>query len=460
MRLRISTIFAFGAVLLVGAGCAGAGGAGPVTSPTGEEYPPGTPPEETQNSQRALLALTQGNYEDALEQAQQGIAADSANPIHYYMAGSAYANLGQAEDANEMFERAESIYPAYELDIEPAREEAWGNLFNAGVEAYNEGDMERAAELWEQANGIYQLRHEGFMNLAVLYTQREDYDRAVDAYQNALAALEREPITRELEEEEITEREEARAEMAASLGELLLFTERYDDAVDFFRERVAEDPDNIRLRSSLAAALSQTGQEAEAQEIYEELLTGGDLSPDDMFNVGVALFNSQQYEQAAQAFEQVTEAYPNSRDAWYNYANSLYALERYDELVRVAERVVELDPLGENSALILAQAYRQTGNNSGALEVLQQNEARPVHLQDLEIRSREGAAVVSGTVVGNQAEAGTPVRIRVTIFGADGGELGTETVTIDAPAADQTASFEATISTTADPAAFTYELVG
>lgn len=460
MRLRSRQILAIGAGLLMLGGCAAAAGpAGPTTSPTGRVYEPGTAPSQTRQSQAATLYVAQGEFEQALASAQEGIAADSANPIHYYLAGQAYVGLGDYDAADRMFDRAEEIYPAYELDVEPEREQAWGIAFNEGVEAYNAGDMEGAAEAWARANRIYDVRPESYMNLAIIRAQNQDYDAAIEAYQGGLAALDRVPATRELEPEEVAERDEARATMRTGLAELLIFRERFEEAETLFRQQLESDPDNPALLSQLAVALARQGRDDEAAEIYTRVLAQPDLTTGDLFNVGVSLFNAQAYDRAAEAFQRVTQAQPNSRDAWYNYANSIYALERFDELVPIAERLVELDPLNENSALILARALRETGENQRALAELQRNAASPVHLQQLEMRPREDGTRVTGVVVGNTASAGTPIQIRFHFFG-DAGELGSETVTVTAPATDEQTSFEVQHSGEGTATHYSYELVG
>src|SRR5690606_2549103 len=73
------------------AGCAGGarGPTGPVRSPTGIVYEPGTPPTRSRFSQTAALLLSQGVMDRALAIAQEGVVADSANPIHHFLAGLA-----------------------------------------------------------------------------------------------------------------------------------------------------------------------------------------------------------------------------------------------------------------------------------------------------------------------------------------------------------------------------------
>lgn len=460
MRVRSGMLFVVGAGLLLGGCAAGApGGGGPVTSPTGRVYEPGTRPSESRFTAPAKLFLAQEQYQRALEQAQQGLEADANNPQHYFLAGQAHLGLGNVDEALEMFERAQQIYPAYELEIEPVREQAWAIAFNEGVNAYNAGDMETAAAAWSRANRVYDMRPETHLNLAVIYTQQAEYDRAIEAYRGGLAALEREPATRVLTDEERAERLESRATITTNLAQLLNYTEQYAEAERLFRQQLETNPDDVEAQSNLALSLARQGRTDEAQAIYNRLLADPSLGTIDLFNVGVALFQAENYEQSAAAFRRYTEVQSNSRDGWYNYANALYAQNLWRELVPVAERLVRLDPLNENSALILARAYRETGQNQQALRTLQGNEAHPVHVEDLEFRSGTQRSIVSGRVTGNQAAAGSPVQLRFTFYGETGQTLGTETVTVTAPSKGSSAPFEVAHANATPAVTYSYELV-
>jgi tetratricopeptide (TPR) repeat protein len=460
IRVRGGLVLAVAAGLALGGCAAGAtAGGGPAISPvTGEAYAPGTPPRESRFTGAATLFLAQEQYEQALAQAQQGIEAEPGNPRHFFLAGSAHAGLGNVDQALEMWRRAEEIYPAYELEIEPAREGAWAEAFNEGVRAYNAGDMAGAIAAWTRANRIYNARPEAFLNLAVIHTQQSEYDRAIEVYREGIASVERLPATRMLTEEEQEERAESRVTMVENLAQLLTYTERHADAEQLYRQQLTRDPNNIQLQANLAAAIAQQGRQDEAAQIYTRLLGQPGLGSTDLFGIGVALFNAQDFTRAAEAFRRVTEAQPNSRDAWYNYANALYAGQQFQPLVAAAQRLVELDPLHENSALILAQAYRETNQSQLALQALQRNQQVPIHLEDLQLRPTEGRNVVRGRAVGNQAAPGTPVQIRFTFF-ADATQLGTQTVTVSAPAQGASANFEAVLENPRAATGYRYEVV-
>src|SRR5690606_15204902 len=153
-------------------------GGGPQTSPTGRVYEPGVPPRQSAQSRAATLAIATGDYQTALQEARAGLAADSTNPIHYYLAGEASAGVGEFEAADSLWQMAERMYPAYGLEIEPTREQFWAQEFNRGVEAYNAGNMAEAADAWTNAHFIYKLRPEAAQNLAVLLAQEGRYPEA------------------------------------------------------------------------------------------------------------------------------------------------------------------------------------------------------------------------------------------------------------------------------------------
>jgi tetratricopeptide (TPR) repeat protein len=460
MRFRSGLVFTLAAGLVLGGCAAGAaGGGGPSVSPTGKTYPPGTRPTESRFTTPAKLYIAQGQFQRALQEAQNGIAADSTNPQHYFLAGQAYAGLGDFEAADAAFDTAERMYPAYELEVEPAREAAWAEAFNEGVTAYNAGNAQEATTAWEKANRIYELRPEAYQNLAAVYTQANDYQKAIEAYRGGLAALEHEPAARVLEEEEITERTEAEASMRENLAELLLFTDQYGEAETLYREQLAEDPENIALRGKLAAAIAaQPGRAEEAQAIYNELLGRTDLDASTLMEIGVVLFQQKDFTRAAEAFKRVTDARPNSRDAWYNYANALYAAEQWEPLVPVAEHLIQLDPLNYDASLILARAYRDSKANTKALAELERMEAVPIQLGQLETRQGAGRTTVRGVVTGKKAAAGTPVQVRFTFYGEDGQQLGTETATINAPAPEATSPFEVVLQSETPAVGYKYEL--
>ncbi len=428
----------------------------PVVSPTGIRYELGTPPVETRYSQTAALHLRQGRTLRALELAQEGIAADPQNPIHYLVAGQAHVRLGAYEDADEMFIQARRLYPGYEVDIELEREAAWATAFNEGGEAYAIGNVERTLEAWAQAVIIYDLRPEAHRNLASVLTGDGRYEEAIAAYQGGLAGLARLPVTRVLEPDEVARRAEQRIAMEENVAPLLLFTERFAEAEELLRSQLDRDPTNTQLQGDLAASLRGQGRLEEAAAIYTTLLSAGELEASELFNLGIALFRSSDFRAPGRAFERLTRIQPMSRDAWFNYANALFAAEAWRALTRVGDRLVQLDPLGENAGLITARAYLESGNQDAALRALERTESASIYLEGLLMRPSDAETIVQGRAVGNTAAPGTEVRLRFTFYDDDG-ELGVTTVTVAAPEPDGSTGFEVSLRSRAT--GYRYEVV-
>lgn len=460
---RPRTGWASVAVCLLLAGCVAGtqssgdtGPEGPPTSATGEVYPPGSPPEPTRYSETATLFLQRDRLERALELAMEGVEADPENAVHHYLAGVAHARLGNNRKADRFFDEAERIYPAYELDTEPERLNSWAEAFNRGVEAYTTGDVETAFAAWSGAVAIYNLRPEAHRNLASALTAEGRYEEAIEVYQQAVEGLEDRPATRALTDEEIRERERIRVEMEERLGELLLFRERYAEAEPLIRRQLQQDSGQVRLRRQLGRALAGQGKTEEAGEIYSSLLSEQSLEGAELSDVGVALFQAGRHAQAAEAFDRLTRLQPNSRDAWFNYANALLASGSWQKLTSVGDRLLEVDPLNEDAALIVARAYLESGDEPGAARRIERSEAEPVHLEALQMRPSRSETTIQARVVGNRAEPGTPIRLRFTFY--TGGETaGAETVTVPAPASDESTAIEVSIDRRAT--SYRYEVV-
>jgi tetratricopeptide (TPR) repeat protein len=430
---------------------------GPVISPTGIVYELGTPPVETRFSQTATLLLkTPNSTQRGLEQALEGIAADSTNPIHFFLAGAAYARLREFRQASRMFTRAQQIYPAYELQIEPEREAAWADAFNQGAHAYGEGDTEGAIEAWQAAIEVFDLRPEAHRSLAQLHTGEGQLDEAISVYQGGLTGLEKRPATRVLDEQELQQRTSATQEIEASLAELLLLRNRFAEAEPLFRRQIERDSTNLDVRGNLAATLMGLGRTDEARVIYSSLLSETGLEVTQLFNLGVALFRAGEFGAAARAFQRLTELQPDSRDAWFNYANSLFAAQEWSSLASVGERLIELDPLNENAGLITARAHLELGDQPAALQGVERVRSAPAYLEGLSLRRGVDEATVVGVMVGNRAEAGTPVQLRFTFY-REREVLGSTSLSIPAPERSAREPFQVTMRVAAS--SYSYQVL-
>ena len=423
------------------AGCAARAPTGPVVSPTGIVYVLGTPPSDTRFSQPAALLIRQELPAQALDLLEQGMEADPGNPIHFFLAGSAEAMLGRWSRADQLFREAERLYPAYELDIEPRRESAWAEAFNAGLDALDQGDLDGTEEAWRGAVVVFSLRPEAHQSLASLLASEGRYVEAAEALRDALEGLSGLPATRVLTEEEVAERNAEKVALEDTLGEYLLMGDQFAEAEPLLRRRVERDPGNVQARGDLAAVLMDLGRSDEAREVYAELLADPNVQGAVLFSLGIASFRAGRFDQASEIFAEVVERQPYSRDAWFNYTNALFASEDWEEITRRGDRLLDTDPLSETVAIIRARAHLELGEEEAARQYLEQIITAPLFLEGLQLSAQATETLVQGRVVGNLEEGGRELRVRFH-FIEEGVELGSQILDLRAPPEGESTPFQ------------------
>ena len=326
-------------------------------------------------------------FQTAMDQARQGIAADANNPLHYFLLGRAAVGVSNFAAADSAFRRTVELCPEFAAEVSPLRESAASTVLEAGEAAYNRQDTAAALANWQLATSLSPNQPGALYRIAEVYGARNDVGRAVPAFRTALAAL----------------------------------------------DRATPDTANTALYSQLRAAS----------------LSG-------LMNIGVRQFQQERFGPAAEIFNEVHVANPNHHDAWLNHAVSLYRASNWQALIPVSQRLIQMEPLSYDMRVFLFNAYkgiseaaREPGNGSNrtlAVRTLAQADSLPVRVGEVQLSNSEGSARVAGTVTGMTARAGTPIRMEFTFYGVNG-PVGTQTVSVNAPAKDQTARFEATVAT-------------
>ncbi|TVR53165.1 MAG: hypothetical protein EA421_11840 [Gemmatimonadales bacterium] len=449
MRVRFGATAALAFALALG-GCASAGNGPSVSTGLGApedlpdwvaELPEGTEPRDNEHTGQATLYLLQGNFEQALQEARAGIEADPENPQSYFQAGEALLGLGELEQAAEMLDRAEEIYPRYIMETMGLREQAWIDEYNLAFEAIEAGDDAAAVYQFERAHTIYQNRPEAMLNLASIYAQEREDDRAIDYFSQAIEVIEG-PWTDRVDADTRENWMESLEVAQFNKAQLLLRTERYAEAADAFEVLVERDPDNMDLLSTYAAALVAGGQAERAEALFADLLQRPGLSPADYFSIGVGLYQVDEFDGAAQAFQAVLDGVPEHRDAALNLAQTLFLAEEWEGLERVSEHLTDIDPYNENAYRFQAQALVRLDREQDAVQVLDRLEALPWVIDDMSLQAAGQALVVVGQVTNRSEAEGTAVNLRFHFFDAQGNAAGTADSSIQLPGADESGVFQ------------------
>jgi tetratricopeptide (TPR) repeat protein len=420
-----------------------------------QKAPPDT--KQTKDAEKFLgLAMMRQNpeqkrpfYEQALKPLQEGMAKNPENAKVWFMVGQVYVGLGNFLGADSAFKKAEQLYPAYAEDISGEREVAWVEAFNAGLAQMDQKNTDEAIKQLELAELMYPHRPEGKMNLGALYAQKNQTDKAVKVFEAAIASTNG-PLKEKLKPEDAANWKRY-AEMASlNIAQILgaagvdqFQGEKYDEAAASFRRAMQINPHSRDYLFNLTQSFY-----AKAGKIEDERTA--------------VLAQADELTKAKKAAEAKAKA-----DEAAKLATALLPL--YSEIIQLGEKTLTVDPANEALYVLVARSYKLTGDMSDpakksewqnkALAIFTKRDELVFEVSELQVSTAEGEATVHGVVKNRKAAAGSPLKIKVTLLGSNGQPVGQQEITIAAPAAEQTATFDNKVAVTGEVAGWKYEVV-
>jgi hypothetical protein len=152
---------------------------------------------------------------------------------------------------------------------------------------------------------------------------------------------------------------------------------------------------------------------------------------------------------------------PLNKETLENLANSYYQSERFEDLAPLADTLVQRYPYEKVNYNLFANALTETGNEDGALAVLEGREALSFEFLRVQLGpAGEEMYSLEGTVMNKSAAGGSEVTIPVH-FLSDGGQvLITEPLTLSLPATGETAGFQIQVQSGTPIMGFRYDMTG
>lgn len=426
-------------------------------------------PRETDNTEEAEEALEDGDdaedeaerrahFQEALTHAQAEIAADATNPLGYRLGALGALALEQYALAGEYFDRATELYPLYELEDAPLRENAWIELYQRAGPLLDAGDYEGAAVILEDAHAIYQTRPEIMITLAQIYASIGELDKAIE-FMDHVDAFMAGDVVASAEAEVVANWQAQAATLPVLKAQVLTAADRLDEAVAAYQALREGDPSNLDYTLDLAAIQMNRGNSAEALELYEQLLSSSGLGGAELYAIGVGFYQADDYANAVRGFSGAAEQNPRDRDAIEMWARTLQLDSLFAEVPPVARRWIELDPNSQSGYAILAQASNLNGDTETTQEAMTAIQALEVAVDQLELqRFGGGGGVVGGVLVNKTLAPGASVTLDFTFYGADGSEMGSATQTLSAGQVDVPQQFEVQFDSSEAVGGYSYEL--
>lgn len=384
-------------------------------------------------------------YENAVDALGPTLAEDGAEGTPYLLAAQARVGLGEYERADSLLNVFLEKSPECTEHADNTRYNAWVELYNQGIQAYQQGEAEQALDRFEAANLIYDDPR-SYNNAAILHQQQGDTDRAIELYRQAVQAEEGDP-------------EQVRQALS-SLGELLLAEGQTEEAVNVYRDYLEDNPEDMVARVDYGLALREAGQADSAAAIFAELRErpADELTAEQWVRAGVGLYRAEEYEGAVEAFQKARERNPYHKEAMENLVSAATQTEAAGEVVGVADTLVQWYPYDEQNYNALATVLSRTQDNARALQTLQEIEGAPFAFQNLQMQqANETTWVVQGEVTAREGGAEQSYTIPFEFVGPDGQVVATEQLTLQAPASGETQPFTVEVTSEQPIAGFRYD---
>ena len=330
-----------------------------------------------------MVHLVTGNFETALQVANDALEEDPENYVALYYKGLILATQAEEipdpaerrpfyEEARENFERAKSIMSQLE-ELPDEYEETnetivafWADEYNFGVNIQTDSlftgafdDLQRSLAHFRNAATINPDSAMTYQVKSSTHYQLQDADNAISTYETAMTLL-NPPQVDDYE----------------YLISLYLIEGRFDDAIRLSEEGLEQIPGQTTFVQFMADAYIQSGQRDIAIELIEGLIAEDPDNPQYRRVLGTQI-----YQQVDQITQDVSALYEEIFDLERNLRNVSGAAREeaeaeiqairdeiiqkeadIDELtlisIREMERVVELEPESESASFILGIIYQ------------------------------------------------------------------------------------------------------
>lgn len=347
------------------------------------------PPEQTAFAEalasysQGLLEALQGNSDGAVRGFLQAVTLDPDYDELYLRLAAEHLRRNESDQAVRVIERL--------VDRKP---KAYKPYIWLGLMQRADGHATHAEETFKRAIKIKPRKPDAYIELATLYVRTGQDKRAVELLRQSASKVTapgdllrllgdiylRMSQTGSSEETEQNNREaaiqtyeKAIAEtpddltLLLQLGNLYLFDDQVNKAIDYFERIEKLEPDNIEIQQKLARSFEARGDNQKAIETLEKILQRHPANPQINYYLGELYEKLGQQEQAVRFFEMAAE---NTRDDWAPYLRLalIHMVDNPDQAIDSLKNGLERDPDNIQLNEILAYIYLNNDEYTNALQ--------------------------------------------------------------------------------------------
>lgn len=255
-----------------------------------------------------------------------------------------------------------------------------GILHLLGVLAAQKQDYAKAVDLIQQAIAINPQDANFYLNLGHTYKANRQFEQAIAAYQQVIR-LQPHNINTHYELAKLYQQQMQTQhaivcykrvlalqpqffEACSQLAVMLQQQGIYQEALHYFQQAAKLQPQNINALSNLAAALAQQGQYESAIDYYQKALALDSNNAMLHYNLGIAFSRKKQLSLALEEFQIAFDLKPHHVDCCYNLAKTCLQLGQVEVAIEYYHKTLSLQPhhYDAHNSFLLAMHYLRDDN--------------------------------------------------------------------------------------------------
>lgn len=368
-------------------------------------------------------------------------SGQAKNPAAWYYLGRIDLMLGDVVGADSSLTKTTAMLPSCAAEIDLVRSDAVRSLAIPANGFQTAGKLDSAMYLYRAAYRIDPGKPFVNYQIAEIFRGQGQDDSAIAYYEQAIRTA----------TDSTANTLQIRGNAGYTLGSLYYNVQRYPDAVRAFRVAVQANPKDEDAVKNLAIAFRAAGMSDSAKALNDELLkraqASGTVTPDQLFDLGVAQFTDKKFADAAVSFRKVLAADAMRHDALENLANAYFAMDSTAALIATAEQLVALEPLNYSGMKLLANGYKQAEDKQKqkpkTLEAFNRLLGMTVSLESVSFTATDSGATLTLSAHGQPGAdvRGNPLKpagasIVVEFLDASGAVVASQPVSVPALAPD------------------------
>ena len=236
-------------------------------------------------------------------------------------------------------------------------------IFNLAIKNHQEGKTDIAQELYNQVLKINPNHSQTLNNIAVIFTNLKDYQKAISSYEKAI------------------EINPNFADAHYNLGVIFMKLKDYQKAKDCYEKAIENNPNYAKAYFNQGNTYSELGDYQKALVCYDKAIKINPNYSVTHNNLGNIFQKLGDLQKAKDCYEKAIEINPNYVDAYYNLGVISKELGEDQKAKSCYEKVIEINPNFAHAHNNLGNVFKDSGNPQKAISCYEKAiEIDPKHI--------------------------------------------------------------------------------